>query len=381
MRIRRVGKGSDIAKIMERLGVDKSGIRIMEKKGEIFYFYLKDMPVGAANILKQDALSVGADLAIPNGTITCQFKKVDALLIGTKKHIELLAKKELAQPFGLKEIAKELRSYLKRTQKAPKIMGIINVTQDSFYPKSRFSPQKAVEAIEKMIEDGADIIDIGGMSTRPGSEEISQEEELSRVKPIIDEIAKRSWPVTFSIDTYRPKVALYALERGFGILNDITALQDDEVARIAARFGAKVVLMHKKGDPKSMQLNPFYEDVVLEVSDFFARRIQRAKEFGIEDIVLDPGIGFGKRLKDNIDLICDLEEFKKFGYDILVGASRKSMIDMIYPSSVEERLAGTLAIHLEAVHNGANIIRCHDVKEHKQALAIIKAFDERDCCS
>ena len=117
------------------------------------------------------------------------------------------------------------------------------------------------------------------------------------------------------------------------------------------------------------------------MSDFFARRIQRAKEFGIEDIVLDPGIGFGKRLKDNIDLICDLEEFKKFGYDILVGASRKSMIDMIYPSSVEERLAGTLAIHLEAVHNGANIIRCHDVKEHKQALAIIKAFDERDCCS
>ena len=375
MKIRRVGDRADIVTIMRELDVDRPGIEIMKKKGEILYFYIKDMHVGAANILKQDALSVGADLAIPNGTITCKYKRVDALLIGTRKHMELLAKKELAQPYGLKEMAKQLRRYLgRRKREDVRIMGIINANDDSFYPQSRFSGDKALAAIERMIEDGADIIDIGGMSTRPGSEEIGEEEELGRVAPIIDAIAKRSWNVEFSIDTYRPKVARYALERGFSILNDITALENDEVAQIAARFGATVVLMHKKGDPKTMQQNPHYDDVVLEVSAFFEERIQKARSFGIEKIVLDPGIGFGKRLQDNIALVRDLKEFDKFGYDILIGASRKSMIDKITPSSVEERLPGTLAIHLEAVRNGAGIVRCHDVKEHRQALEVMKVL-------
>ncbi|MRI58161.1 MAG: dihydropteroate synthase [Epsilonproteobacteria bacterium] len=375
MKIRRVGDRADIARIMRDLDVDRPGIEIMAQKGKIYYFFIKDLSTGAANILKQDALSIGADLAIPKGTVTCQHKRVDALLIGTKKHIQILAKKELAQPFGLKALAKELGRYLKEsTPHATKIMGIINANDDSFYPKSRFLGHKALEAIERMIAEGADIIDIGGMSSRPGSEEIDEEEELARVAPLIDAICKKSWSVEFSIDTYRPLVARYALERGFRILNDITALENDEVARIAAQFGATVVLMHKKGDPKTMQVDPYYEDVVLEVSQFFEERIERARSFGIEEIWLDPGIGFGKRLEDNIALIRDLQEFKKFGYDILVGASRKSMIDKIIPSRVEERLPGTLAIHLEAVGNGADIVRCHDVKEHKQALEVARAL-------
>ena len=370
-------KTLDAARFMERLGVDHPGVAIMAKKSELLFFIVKDLHVGAANILKQDALSIGADFAVPSGVIVCAKERVDGLLMGTRKQMELLSRKEMAQPFGLKSLAKELKRYLKNDLSySLKIMGIINANEDSFYPGSRFMGERAIEAIEKMIADGADIIDIGGMSTRPGSEEISEEEELERIKPIVDLVYEKKLheKVVFSIDTYRPKVAAYALERGFSILNDITALENDECAKIAASYDATVVLMHKKGDPKTMQVNPYYEDAVAEVSAFFEERIERALGFGIERIVLDPGIGFGKRLEDNLALLRDLVEFKKFGYEILVGASRKSMIDKIHPSDVSERLGGTLAVHLHAVHNGASIIRCHDVFEHKQAFLVDSAI-------
>lgn len=375
MRIKRVSKDIDVQKIMQKLNVDKPGIKIMSKKAKIYLFYIKDMHIGAANILKQDALSIGADLALPNGVITCKFDRCDALLIGTKKHIEILAKKELAQPYGLKDLAKELKRYVLNEKKFElKIMGIINANDDSFYPGSRFKGSFAKEAILKMVEDGADIIDIGGVSTRPGSDEISESEELDRVKDIIDFIYQEKLyeKVEFSIDSYRAKVAEYALDRGFKIANDITALEDDKMAEVVAKQKAKVVLMHKKGNPKTMQINPKYEDVVLEVSNFFEERIQKAESFGIkrEDIILDPGIGFGKSLEHNLELLKSLSDFKKFGCEILVGASRKSMIDKIVKTPVEERLPGTLAIHLKAFSEGASIIRCHDVKEHKQAFLI-----------
>ncbi|BAF70246.1 dihydropteroate synthase [Nitratiruptor sp. SB155-2] len=375
MTIQKIDTHIDASKLMKKIGVDKPGITIMSKKCEVMLFLIKNLHVGAANILKQDALSVGADVALPNGTITCAFKSVDVLLMGTRKHIEILSRKELAQPYGLKSLAKELQRYLKRNRFETKIMGIINANDDSFYPGSRFQGEKALEAIERMIVDGADIIDIGGMSTRPGSEEISEEEELARVKPIIDALKKNHFPVLFSIDTYRPKVAEYALQNGFHILNDITGLESDELAQIASRYGATVVIMHKKGRPKDMQNNPFYEDVVVEVSRFFEERIEKAKRFDIKNIILDPGIGFGKRLQDNIELIRDLSEFTKFGYEVLVGASRKSMIDAIVPAAVQERLPGTLAIHLKAIQNGASIIRCHDVKEHHQAIRVYQALE------
>ena len=374
MKIKRISASCDTKRIMRKLGVDKPGVTIMAQKSAIMLFYIKDLHVGAANILKQDALSVGADLAVPNGTITCKFKKVDALLIGTKKHIKLLAKKERSQPYGLKELAKELERYLNQKEFEPKIMGVINANDDSFYPGSRFVGEKAVKKIEQMIQDGADIIDIGGMSSRPGSEEISEEAELARVAPIIDTVSKEHFNALFSIDTYRPKVAAYALERGFHILNDITGLENDELASLAAQYEATVVIMHKKGTPKTMQQNPYYEDVVMEVSDFFAKRIQKAKYFGIKHIVLDPGIGFGKRVEDNLALVKNIKEFLKFGYEILIGASRKSMIDAIIPTPVERRLPGTLTLHLAALQEGASIVRCHDVAEHKQMIALYQAL-------
>jgi dihydropteroate synthase len=380
MKIYKLNPDVDLVRLMQKMGVDKAGIEIMKQKHSLYIFYIKDISCGAANILKQDALSIGAELAVPVGVPNCKNKIFDALLICNEKQLRILAKKELSQPFKLKDLAKQLKEFINLPRFPLKIMGVINANDDSFFEGSRFRGIEAVSQIEKMIEDGADIIDIGGVSSRPGSVYPGVEEELNRVKPIIDEIYKNRLyeKAVFSIDTFEAKVLEYALDRGFKIANDITGLESDEYASVASKYGASVVIMHKKGNPKDMQKNPFYENVILEVDEFFAARIEKANAFGIKEIILDVGIGFGKRLEDNLALIKHMEHFLHFGYELLIGASRKSMIDMIMKkynrsTTPAERLPGTLAIHLEAVRNGASIVRCHDVKEHFQAL---KVFEE-----
>ncbi len=385
MQIYKLNDDINLEKVFQKLNVDKPGIEIMKKKHSKYIFYIKDITCGAANILKQDALSIGAELAVPMGVPDCKRKKFDAILLCNQKQLEILSKKELAQPFNLKELAKKLKEFINLPKFPTKIMGVINANDDSFFEGSRFKGIEAIKQIEKMISDGAKIIDIGGVSSRPGSEYVGREEELRRVKPIIDEIYKQKLyeKAIFSIDTFDEVVLEYALSRGFKIANDITGLERDNYAKVVAKYSAIVVIMHKKGSPKDMQINPFYENVILEVDEFFKKRIEKAKSFGIKDIILDVGIGFGKRLEDNIALIKHLEHFLHFGYELLIGASRKSMIDMIMKkenisTTPADRLPGTLAIHLESVKNGASIIRCHDVKEHFQALRVyeeIRNFD------
>ena len=385
MKIYKLNCDLDLQKVMKKLGVDKPGIEIMKKKHSKYIFYIKDISCGAANILKQDALSIGAELAVPMGVPNCKNKIFDAILLCNQKQLEILIKKELVQPFKLKELAKKLKEFINLPKFPLKIMGVINANDDSFFEGSRFQGIEAIKQIEKMIEDGAKIIDIGGVSSRPGSEYVGRREELRRVKPIIDEIYKNRLyeKVSFSIDTFDEVVLEYALDRGFKIANDITGLENDNYAKVVAKYGVSVVIMHKKGDPKTMQINPFYENVILEVDEFFEKRVKKAKSFGVKDIILDVGIGFGKRLEDNLALIKHLEHFLHFGYELLIGASRKSMIDMIMKkenisTTPADRLPGTLAIHIEAVRNGASIVRCHDVKEHFQALRVfeeIRKFD------
>jgi len=363
--------------LYEKLGCDIGGIKILSKKSKIHTLYIKKLHVGAANILKQDALSIGADLAVPSGVIVAKDKYVDAILIGTTKHLEILSRKELAQPYNLKTLAKELKSFIKEHSYETKIMGVINANEDSFYKNSRFNDFEAITKIEQMIEDGATIIDLGGVSSRPGSVAVSVEEELNRVKPIIDLIYSQKLyeKVKFSLDSYESKVLEYALSRGFSIVNDIKGLESDEVCKIASKYNAKVVIMHMQNNPLTMQNKPEYENIILDIDNFFKERIDKAKSFGIEDIVLDIGIGFGKTLEHNLILLKNLEHYKHFGYELLVGASRKSMIDTIVKSSIEERLPGTLAIHLESIKNGASIIRCHDVKEHFQAIKVQESIN------
>jgi dihydropteroate synthase len=368
---------SDTKKFYENLGCDSGGISILSKKSKLHTLYIKNMHVGAANILKQDALSIGADLAVPSGVIIARDKYVDAVLIGTTKHFETLSRKELAQPFGLKDLAKILKDYVMETSYKTKIMGVLNANEDSFFKNSRFDNSQACQKIEKMIEDGANIIDIGAVSSRPGSIAVEEKIELERVKDIVDTIYTNKYyeKVDFSTDSYSPLVIDYVLNKGFKIVNDITGLQNDEVCKIASKYDAQVVIMHMQNDPTSMQNEPFYENVILEIDDFFKERIEKAHSFGIKDIVLDVGIGFGKTLEHNLLLLKNLEHFKHFGYELLIGASRKSMINMITTSAIEDRLSGTLAIHLESIRNGASIIRCHDVKEHHQAIKVFEAIN------
>lgn len=377
MYIRKLSNEIDAASWISKLEVEGGGRRILSDKMELQLYYIQDLHVGAANILKQDALSIGADLAVPKSTVLCASPRVDCILMGTRKHMQILSRKELAQPFGLKTLAQELKKFLKQEKENRyEIMGVMNANDDSFYSGSRFSEKDAVSRMETMIEEGADIIDIGAVSSRPGAASVSAEEELERLRPIIDALyAQRVYEkVQLSLDSYSTSSVSYALDRGFHIINDITGLADDEVCRLIGDYKAKAVIMHMQGTPQTMQKDPKYANLFEDMEGFFIERIAKAESFNIKDIVLDVGIGFGKSLEDNLALIHHLGHFKKLHKDILIGASRKSMIDKISPSSAEERLPGTLAIHLKAYENGASIIRTHDVKEHVQAMKVHKAI-------
>jgi dihydropteroate synthase len=255
------------------------------------------------------------------------------------------------------------------------VMGILNVTPDSFSDGGRyFTLDSALEHALKMIEDGADIIDVGGESTRPGSDPVPIEEELRRVIPVIKELAKRT-KVPISIDTYKSEVARQALDNGALIVNDISGLRfDEKMVEVVAEYKASVVLMHIKGTPKTMQQNPEYKDVISEIYSYLSESVNLALSAGIKQIIVDPGIGFGKRLIDNLEIIRRLREFKSLGYPILIGVSRKSFIGNILNLPVDQRLEGTAGAVAISVWNGANIVRVHDVKEMVRVVRIVDAI-------
>jgi dihydropteroate synthase len=378
MQVHKLSSNTNIRKYLKNLGVDGGGIPILSSKSKIHFIEIKNLKVGGANILKQDALSIGADLAVPRGTVIAKEPFVDCLLIATTLQLIKLSKKELLQPFGLKDIALYLQEVVKvKRIEDVEIMGVINANNDSFFADSRFKDEEAILSIKKMIKDGASIIDLGGVSSAPNSSFVDVEVELQRIKPICDLIKKEKLyeQVDFSIDSYEPKVIEYALKSGFKIVNDITGLKNDEVCKVTAKYKAKIVIMHMQGTPKTMQDNPTYENVLSEIYDFFEKTILKAKSYNIEEIILDVGIGFGKTLEHNLFLIKNLETFKTLKYPLLIGASRKSMIDKISSSNVSQRLSGTLTLHNEAVKNGVNILRVHDVFEHAQALRVLKALE------
>lgn len=256
----------------------------------------------------------------------------------------------------------------------PLIMGIINVTPDSFYEQSRASGVKeALKKAEAMVEAGANILDVGGQSTRPGSEEVPLEEELGRTIPVIKELTS-NFDVPVSIDTYRREVAEQALEAGASIINDVFGLRKQGMLELAAESGAYVVVMHLKGEsPKTMQQNPYYVDVISEIAAFFNEVAARFKEAGgrLSRLILDPGIGFGKRYKDNLNIIANLEAFTASGLPLLIGHSRKSFIGIaLGDEPPQERLSGTTAVSAVAVFNGASILRVHDVREARDAARL-----------
>ena len=257
---------------------------------------------------------------------------------------------------------------------SPVVMGIINVTPDSFYQGSRtLSVDSALAQAEKMLREGARIIDVGGMSTRPGADLVTEEQETSRVIPVIEAINKRFPEVHISIDTVHGSVARRSAAVGAGMINDISAgRMDPEMYATVAELDLPYVLMHMKGTPKDMQQNPAYENVSLEVLDFLIAEVGKLRELGVKDIVLDPGFGFGKKVEDNYGLLKNLDVLNIPGLPLMVGVSRKSMIYKPLNINPEEALAGTSALHLFALMRGAKILRCHDVKEAMQTIKLWK---------
>ena len=375
------------------IGAHPASLPIFANKSHILPYKLLKVRTPAANILKQEMLAVGGDAVVPTGCIVNADKYVEVLLLGTRKHYTLLLQKLQLMPyFGLQQVAADLQAALAPepvktvladgrilTYEKMRVMGILNITPDSFYAGSRV-PQLAqvVERAGRMLAQGADILDIGGESTRPGSDSVDGEEELRRVLPVIEALRKNYPQAILSIDTYRAATAEAALKAGADLINDISAMEADaKMLDIVVKTKAPIILMHMRGTPKNMQQNCNYHNVVQEVAVYLAERAQllRAQGVGAEKIILDPGIGFAKNVEQNLLLMRNLQTLTSFGYPVLLAASRKSTIGAVLGNiPAEKRLEGTIATSLQAVYAGATMVRVHDVQENVLAIRMLEAI-------
>lgn len=369
---------TDLAREMERLGSDPGGVHIMAPKAEGLVIRVENVRGKAASILKQLMLSAGGDVCVSREVAAFDDTPRPVLVIGDARHVARVGKRLRGEPFGLKQIGAEIEAALQRWGATPppvrcgarelsfeqaRVMGIINVTPDSFSGDGLATDAEAAIAQGlQFAADGADILDVGGESTRPGSDGVSVEEELRRVIPVIEGLAAQV-SIPISIDTSKAEVARAALAAGATIINDVCALGAPGMLEIAAESGAAVCLMHMQGRPRDMQHAPQYEDVVTEVYDFLSARTEAVIAAGIAEtqIIIDPGFGFGKTAAHNLELVRRLREFRSLGRPVLLGASRKRTIGDLTGRDAAERVFGTAALHALGLANGANIIRVHDV--------------------
>ncbi|MCL5073876.1 MAG: dihydropteroate synthase [Actinobacteria bacterium] len=382
----------------DKIGASLPGQLIMINKIFPLALKVKDVDVRAANILKQEMLSRGGDVVTSRQSLVRSEGAANIIILGTEKAIFSLIDKIKMQPFGLKKLSEQLAEYVdlleainnrkiikmggidfQMDQEGALIMGILNITPDSFYDGGQyFEKSNAFRRAEEIIEQGAHIIDVGGMSTRPGSKPVSPDEELNRIIPVIEHIAKNFKKIPISIDTYRSEVAKKAIDAGAVIINDISGLSaDNKMMELVLQSKSSIIIMHMQGNPENMQENPAYSDVVDEVYDYLYERALKATQAGIEKekIIVDPGIGFGKNVEHNLEILSGLSEFNEMGYPVLAGVSRKSFIgNLLGGLPAEERLEGSIAAAVYAFLNGAKILRVHDIKETLRALKIAKAI-------
>lgn len=382
----------DILKIIKTSGCDEYVYGKLSKKMSGNVIIADGIDNRAANILKQESLSCGADTVVSSDV--SRFKKgiSRAVICATLYQLEKLALKLKQQPFGLKDLSFEIEKLIKQDNKKiivcgkkklvlngrSLIMGIVNLSAESFYGDGKKDIHAAVEAACLMQEQGADIIDVGAESTRPGSKPIPAKEEIKQIQKFLKLFVKKT-KLPVSVDTYKPEVARTALELGASIINDIFALSygKSEMAKVAAEYGAGVVLMHMRGTPLTMQKNIKYNDVVLDIFEFLSERINFALKSGIkkESVIIDPGIGFAKTAEQNLMIIKNLSDFKSLGYPVLMGMSNKSFLAKITGAEeLKERLPATITAGAIAVLNGADILRVHNVKETAESLKLIQAI-------
>lgn len=380
---------ADLIKEFERIRVSPEGIEIMKEKGDFILLKVDGLSARAAAILKQEMLAKGGEAALGKDLAYLGNGEGAALLMGTKAQYRRLLSILPRQPFGLARLAKELSEVIEAAATPPPsltvkgrefhwgkrtyIMGIINVTPDSFSGDGLLNRRRLRDSVlaqaDRFMEEGADILDVGAESTRPNARQIPAAEELNRLLPVLEVLAKES-PLPISVDTYKAAVAEEALESGADIINDIWGLQaDPEMATAVAKHKAPVIVMHN-------QESCVYHDLMLEIANFLYKSIEIAEAAGIpkERVIIDPGIGFGKTVEDNLSVIERLHELKALGCPVLLGTSRKSVIGKTLNLPVTERAEGTAATAAAGIMRGADIIRVHDVKEMTRVARMTDAI-------
>jgi dihydropteroate synthase len=399
---------ADARHVLKAVGVYPPAVDIMAPKLIHVNILVENVAPKLAIILKQDMLARGGDVATHRGVVDLDGESHDLLLSGTVKQMRALAEGLRRQYFGAPELGGEILSILddlsapsserswtvagKRVPlRGPLVMGVLNVTPDSFYEGSRrASPGAAVEHALKLLDDGADILDVGGESTRPGADPVPLGEELGRIMPVIEKVLPRlkrhkksaskrgEWAhPLISVDTYKADVAKEALAAGVHIVNDISGLRADaKMPALLSKSACGYILMHIKGTPRTMQKNPTYKNVLSEIFVYLHDGVARLARSGVaaERVAIDPGIGFGKRVEDNLRIIRHIEFFRSIGRPVVVGASRKSFIGSVVGEDPEKRLAGSLSVAAWLALSGVDVVRTHDVKETRDVLAMVRAL-------
>jgi dihydropteroate synthase len=382
-----ISSASDLKRHLSEIDVSDEDIDRIADRFLYCTVKLEGVDTRAANLIKSYVEALGGGAAMRTGAHEFTVRETDLIVSGSRHTLQLLAVRLKGEPFGLDGIGAEIAACTAHGNRVMSwgsrtldfthktyVMGILNCTPDSFYPTSRATGIKeAVKTAREMIDGGVDIIDVGGESTRPGSEPVALEEEIRRVIPVIQALREVS-DVMISVDTRKKEVAERSLDAGADIVNDISGLRHNEdLARLVARRKVPVVLMHMRGTPKTMQQKPYFKNTISEILRELQPSIAAALGAGIppEMIIIDPGIGFGKRMQDNLRIIRELASLKSLNFPILVGLSRKGFIGEILDRPVEKRLVGTVTANTLAVLNGANIIRVHDVADAVEMVKII----------
>jgi len=392
-RVLEVESLAEIAREVARTESDPEGVAIMTRKGRIYAVRLDGVSLKAAPLLKQETLSVGADSAHARGVADHSVASSSVVILATWGQYQRLIPKLRRQPFRLAEAAAEidraLRTYVSRSPRTirgphhtfvvgdrPRAMGVVNVTPDSFSDGGQhLDPKTAVAHAERLVAEGAAIVDIGGESTRPGATPVSPDAEWARVGPVLAGLAGRL-SVPISVDTRHPEVAAQAVDAGADVVNDIEGLRSSEMRRVVARSGAAVIAMHMRGDPSTMQSDLTYHDLRDEVFSFLAAATDRAVAEGVpaDRILIDPGLGFGKSAEQSLELLLHVGELRSLGYPVVVGASRKSFLGwMLGTDDPAYRLEAGLAAAVVAAERGVALVRTHDVGPTVRALALVRA--------
>lgn len=361
---------SNIEQELSEIGFDESYRTSAADKFRYKNIKIFNLTHTQANIIKQTALSAGADCGTHRGVITANAELSDVLLGGSVSQLNKIAEKLKNQPFSLNKLSEQIQTFItQQTQRKTKLAGILNITPDSFSDGGKYlEPKNAEKHLIQLIEDGADIIDIGAESTKPGAVDIEPDEQINRLKPILTFIQQENIKTPISIDTRSSVVADFVLNNGASIINDVSGFDYDiKIAETAAKYGATVIIQHSKGTPQDMQKNPEYKNVIEEIFFSLKNKTEYAESIGIKNIIIDPGIGFGKTKENNFEILNRAEEFYSLGYPVMIGVSRKSLLG-IKEDNNDLKDSLSLAISYPLIQKGVDYLRVHNVKLHKALL-------------